>query len=177
METTGWGTRDTVIFTCRRPASAILATLVALRNRWPEMATEVEGRVTLLGGNLPQLQDLQSDRVDVWVCRDPLMRHHQETVGTLPMSDGDGPVALIYRRRPSLTLRLTGVTEFREPEMGGPMPPKPYPAWLCSPNLYEVTLVSPGDPETHPFSAWLLEIVTQACLGQDFSGRAHSREA
>jgi hypothetical protein len=48
---------------------------------------------------------------------------------------------------------------------GGVRPPDPYQAWLCTPKVIEVTAVTPGDPESHPFSSWVMSEVKRACRG------------
>jgi hypothetical protein len=39
------------------------------------------------------------------------------------------------------------------------LPPEPYHAWLCTPLVFEITAVTPGDPARDPFSSWVLGAV------------------
>ncbi len=82
-----------------------------------------------------------------------------------PMADGDGPFAVIARARRKVEFRIARLEELRvagEPEFPGV---EPYAAWLCSPSVFEITLVTPDDPERQPFSVWACESVRQACGG------------
>jgi hypothetical protein len=65
-----------------------------------------------------------------------------------------------------LEFEVSGLDELRaaDHDPGGIRPPDPYRASLCTPEVVEVTAVTPGDPATHPFSSWVLGEVKRACV-------------
>jgi hypothetical protein len=99
--------------------------------------------------------------------RDGAMARHMEDHAYAPMADGDGPFAVITRERRDVVFELAGLSELSAADHtpGGPRPPDPYRAWLCSPLVVEVTAVTPADPAAHPFSVWVLDEVKRACSG------------
>src|SRR6185437_4076898 len=93
------------------------------------------------------------------------MARHMDEAAYAPMPDGDGPFAVIARVRRDVEFEAAGLAELRaaDHQPGGVRPPEPYRAWLCTPLVYEITAVTPGDPAGHPFSAWALNTVKRAC--------------
>jgi hypothetical protein len=107
--------------------------------------------------------------------RDRDMIRHMDDHAYVPMADGDGPFAVIARVRREVEFRVAGLDEIRvsdETESIG-LGPVPYDAWICSPVVIEITLVSPGDPENDPFCVWLLQLIREACGG---TGRPRRRQ-
>ena len=114
--------------------------------------------------------DLTPDRLPdgpgvLLFVRDAAMARHMEDHAYVPMSNGAGPFAIHARVRRRVEFNCEGLDELRVTD--DPLPvgraPEPYRAWLCSPVVYEITAVTPGDPDEHPFSAWVLETVKRAC--------------
>ncbi|HET6575360.1 MAG TPA: hypothetical protein VFG68_17265 [Fimbriiglobus sp.] len=81
------------------------------------------------------------------------------------MPDGEGPFALWWRVRSRVAFKCGTVDEVEAGDKGPVGGPEPYTAWLCGPSIGELTVVTPDDPETHPFSRWLCETVRAACVG------------
>ncbi len=166
MDVTGW---DTVIFTCRQPREIYRRVLACIAQRWPEALVDitVDGR---LGSGTPPvpLRGVSSERLpaeegDAFFYRDAAMIRHTDEFAFAPMADGDGPFMVASRVRPNVVFRVDRLEELRP--IDWPEFPKmePYSAWVCSPSLYEITVVTPGDPEEHAFSVWACEIVRRAC--------------
>lgn len=86
------------------------------------------------------------------------------------MHDGDGPFAIHSRVRRSVEFACAALDERQvtDVEANRFNAPDPYEAWICTPLIYEITVVAPDDPTSHGFSSWVLEIAKQACAG---SGR------
>ena len=168
MEITGC---DTVIFTARPPLEIVRGVFAAVLRRWPMARVQILGSESddhppsdILDAGTFSLERLPPD--DWWLLfyRDDAMNRHMEEFAYSPMADGDGPFAVIARPRLGIEFRIAALTELRtevEPDRNV----EPYPAWLCSPSLSEITVVSPDDPGTHPFSSWTCEIVRRACGG------------
>ena len=99
--------------------------------------------------------------------RDAAMVRHMEEAAYVPMLDGDGPFAIATRYRCDVEFAIAELEEKHAANHtpGGIRPPDPYPAWLCSPKLLEVTAVTPGDPERLAFASWVLNEVKRACRG------------
>jgi hypothetical protein len=97
--------------------------------------------------------------------RDDDMARHMDEVAYAPMADGDGPFAVLTRDRRDVVFEIAGLDEVwaANHTPGGPHPPDPYQAWLCSPLVVEVTAVTPDDPASQPFSSWVLAEVKRAC--------------
>jgi hypothetical protein len=90
-----------------------------------------------------------------------------EEVAYRPMADGDGPFAVITRVRGGVEFKVSALDEVSAVDYtpSGVRPPAPYQAWLCTPEVIEVTAVTPSDPATDSFSCWVLGEVKRACSG------------
>jgi hypothetical protein len=166
MEITGW---DRVVFTFEQPRLVFLRVLAAILSRWP--AALVQDLDDPKEGYLPAATFPEERLPDgpgfLLFLRDQAMVRHMDDHAYAPMADGDGPFAVIARTRREVDFRISALTELRvtdERESIG-NGPRPYPAWLCSPVVFEITLVSPGNPEADPFCIWLLQMVREACGG------------
>jgi hypothetical protein len=166
VEITGW---DTVVFTTTPPREVFVRVVASILARWP--AALIEGFEAPPSGPLP-LADQPTARLPTGdghliFYRDRAMVRHMERVAYAPMADGDGPFAVITRYRRDVVFKVAGLDEHRsaEREPGGIRPPDPYRAWICTPELVEVTAVTPDDPESQPFAAWVLSEVKRACSG------------
>jgi hypothetical protein len=99
--------------------------------------------------------------------RDAAMVRHMGEAGYVPMADGDGPFAVIARVRKDVEFEVSGLNEVHVTDdppcpVG---PPRPYRAWVCTPLVFEITAVTPGDPSRQPFASWVLDEVKRACRG------------
>jgi hypothetical protein len=165
MEPTGF---DTVIFTFVRPRLVFRQVVAAIATSWP--ASLVEDLDDRQAGSqtcsLVEEDRLPSEAGVLLFLRDRMMAQHLEDHGYTPMDDGDGPFAVWFRKRAGVEFRLGCVNELHVEDN----PPRlgqvdPYPAWFCSPVVYEMTLVTPDNPEAHPFSKWVCRIVRKASAG------------
>lgn len=166
MEITGW---DTVIFTTTPPQVVFERVVASVLSRWPTAL--VDGLQTAGTPPVP-LSGVPVERFPVGSMpphpifyRDAAMARHMEEVAYAPMADGDGPFAVIARVRVGVEYALTGLDEVRADDRDAYGTPEPYRAWLCAPQIIEVTAVTPADPESHPFSVWVLNEVKRACSG------------
>ncbi len=90
------------------------------------------------------------------------MKERHQHVGHVADPTGESLLDFHLRRRANVQFALQGVDESVS---GNVSCPRPYSATLCSPEILEVSLVTPGDPSEDRFSRWAYEICTQACLG------------
>jgi hypothetical protein len=176
VEITGW---DTVIFTTTPPRTVFERVVASVLSRWPAALVDGFGPV----GTKPEpVAGVAAERFTSGpghpiFYRDATMARHMEEVAYAPMADGDGPFAVITRERQDVVFAVSELDEqwAADHTPGGPLPPDPYRAWLCSPLLIEVTAVTPGDPALHPFSSWVLAEVKRACSLDAEPGAAADR--
>lgn len=166
MEITGW---DSVVFTFTPPREVFARMFASVLARWP--AALVDGFDEPPSGPEP-LAGLPAARRPagpghLLFYRDRAMARHMDEAAFVPTTDEDGPFAVITRIRRGIEFEVSGLDERRAADHDpcGVRPPDPYRAWLCTPELVEVTVVTPGDPESHPFSSWVLAEVKRACSG------------
>lgn len=168
MEITGF---DTVIFTNRPPTEIVHSVFASVLKKWPKAKMQSFGSASdehppseIADAGTFSIETLPQQ--DWWLLfyRDDAMIRHMEEFAYEPMADGDGPFTVIARPRAGVEFRIESLKELRleaEPDRNI----DPYPAWLCSPSLTEVTVVTPDDPETQPFSRWASDMVRRACGG------------
>jgi len=167
---------DLVLFTFTPPGEVFARVRASILARWP--GALVDGFDEPPAGPEP-LSGLPSGRLPAGAAhllfyRDAAMVRHMDEVAYAPMVDGDGPFAVAVRVRRDVEFEVQGLDELwaADHTPGGVRPPDPYQAWLCSPAVIEVTAVTPGDPELHPFSSWVLGEVKRACRGRAEPGAA-----
>jgi hypothetical protein len=160
---------DYVVFTFTRPREVFTHVKAAVLARWP--AALVDGFDEPSSGPEP-LSAVPAERFPagpghLLFYRDAVMAQHMVKAAYVPMADGDGPFAVITRIRRDVEFKLSALDEVSaaDHDPGGIRPQRPYQAWLCTPEVIEVTAVAPGAPSTHPFSAWVLGEVKRACRG------------
>lgn len=164
MEITGC---DLVVFTLTPPCEMFARVFASVLARWP--AALVDGFDEPPAGPEPVArvpsERLPIERGHLLFYRDEAMARHMVEAAYVPMADGDGPFAVITRVRRGVEFEVAGLNELHSADdtPGGVRPPAPYQAWLCTPELIEVTAVTPGDPESHAFSSWVLREVKRAC--------------
>ena len=108
------------------------------------------------------------------------MARHMDEAAYVPMADGDGPFAVITRVRRDVEFEVSELDELRsaDHDPAGVRPPDPYQAWLCTPEVVEVTAVTPDDPDSQPFSSWVLAEIKRACSpdAEPTSGKERKRK-
>lgn len=163
MEITGC---DLVVFTFAPPRDVFARFFASILVRWPgALMDDTDGPIRckpvagLTGDQLP------NGEAFVNFYRDVAMVRHVEEAAYVPMADDDGPFAVVtrYRRDVEFAISELDETHAENHTPGGIRPPDPYPAWLCSPTVLEVTAVTPGDPDELPFASWVLNEVKRAC--------------
>jgi hypothetical protein len=166
MEITGW---DLVVFTFTPPREVFAHIKASVLARWPAALVdefdEPSSGPEPLSGVTPERLPAGSGHLLFY--RDAAMARHMDEAAYVPMADGDGPFAVITRVRRGVEFEVSALKELRaaDHDPGGVQPPRPYQAWLCTPEIIEVTAVTPSDPATHPFSSWVLGEVKRACSG------------
>lgn len=159
---------DLVIFTFTPPRDVFARVLASVLTRWPGALMEdtdgPSGGKPVAGFPRDQLPD---GKAFVIFYRDAALVRHMEDAAYVPMPDGDGPFAVATRFRRDVEFAISELDEKHAANHrpGGVRPPDPYPAWLCSATLIEVTAVTPGDPDVLPFASWVLNEVKRACRG------------
>jgi hypothetical protein len=164
MEITGW---DSVVFTFTPPHEVFVRVLAFVLGRWP--AALVDG----LGGpeSRPEpvagfsAERLPTGAGHLLFYRDEAMARHMDEAAYVPMADGDGPFAVIARVRRDVEFAMSALDELgvTDETLRVGLPLDPYQAWLCTPLLFEITAVTPGDPTRQPFSSWVLGEIKRAC--------------
>jgi hypothetical protein len=164
VEITGW---DSIVFTFTPPRGVFARVFASVLARWP--AALVDGFDEPSSGPEP-LAGVPAERLPngprhLLFYRDADMARHMDEAAYVPVADGDGPFAVITRIRRAVEFEVAGLDELHaaDHDPGGVPPPDPYQAWLCTPEVVEVTAVTPGDPASHPFSSWVLAEVKRAC--------------
>ncbi len=175
MEITGC---DLVIFTFEQPRVVFARVLASILERWPTALVEDLdfGAVAVaVPGRDLTVEQLPVEQGVLLFVRDEVMGLHMENHAYTPMQDGDGPFAIHSRVRRSIEFSCSALDELQVIDVPVSFvnaslinAPDPYEAWICTPLIYEITVVTPDDPTSHGFSSWVLEIAKQACTG---SGR------
>jgi hypothetical protein len=159
---------DLVVFTFTPPREVFARVLGSVLGRWPDaLMDDTDGPPRGKPVASFPREQLPDGEAFVTFYRDTAMLRHMEESAYVPMPDGDGPFAVITRFRRDVEFAISGLDEKHAANhtLGGVRPPNPYPEWLCSPTLIEVTAVTPGDPGSLPFAAWVLNEIKLACRG------------
>jgi len=164
VEITGW---DNVIFTTAAPRDVFARLLSAVLVRWPDALVDVEdGEIQAKRVRGFSADRLPTERASWLFFRDAAMLQHMEDAAYSPMVHGEGPFAVISRARRKIEFDVSGVDERNsEDGVGNAMPPEPYQAWICAPEIVEITVVTPGDPAELDFARWALGEVKRCCVG------------
>jgi hypothetical protein len=161
MDVTGW---DTVIFTFEQPRKVFRRVLGSVLLRWPSALILDDPKVGYISARSIEDHGLPSETADWILLRDEAMEQHMVEHAYALMPDGDGPVGLLIAKRRFVEFRCDNVVELQvtdEKPRAGQV--DPYPAWLCSPIVFEVSVVTPGDPDENSFCAWACGAVRDAC--------------
>lgn len=116
----------------------------------------------LTNGRLPSIDSFSLQWGGFYIVRDAEMQEHSELTGGALMQDGEGPVDIFYSVQKQLDFRITVESEVSNKELFAARPP--YAAWLCSDIIYSITVVTPENPDSDPFSAWICGLAKAACL-------------
>lgn len=163
MEITGW---DSVVFTTASPRDVFVRVLAAILARWPRALVDAgEGDIDAVPISEFPIDRLPEERGQLIFFRDAEMVRHTEREAYASMADGDGPFMLISRIRKDVEFEIVGLGESNAADhrSSAARPPDPYPAWICSPWIIEITVVTPGDPSAAGFSSWVLSEVKHCC--------------
>lgn len=155
---------DSVVFTFTRPRAVFTCFLAAVVARWPGAYLH---DLDAPGSDPEPVAGFPAGRLPVgpgWLLftRDAAMARHMEEAAYTPMADGDGPFAVMTRARRDVEFVASGLRELRAADhpTGGTRRPNPYRAWLATPEVVEVTAVT---PDSQAFSAWVIAEVRRAC--------------
>lgn len=159
------GGYDTIFFTGVSPSKVISNILSVLVRRWPSMLMMVEpGSEELQNGCLPSADSFTLEWGGFYIARDAEMQEHSELTGGTLMPDGEGSIDIFYSIEKQLDFRITVESEVSKKDLFAARPP--YVAWLCSDIIYSITVVTPENPNSDPFSGWMCGLVKAACLNQ-----------
>ncbi len=178
MEITGW---DSVVFTFTPHREVFARVLASVLVRWPSALVDdldAPARPPESAAEF-QVERLPTAPGHLLFYRDADMARHMDDAAYAPMADGDGPFAVLTRDRRDVVFEIAGLDEVwaANHTPGGPHPPEPYQAWLCSPLVIEVTAVTPDDPSSQSFSSWVLAEVKRACRSGAESDATHDRRS
>ena len=98
--------------------------------------------------------------------RDAEMEEYWDEHGYVPMPDGEGPVSIFYQ----VTRDFDRVVELREDAQDAQdstanAEDDPYLARILTPFCLSITLVTPRDPTTAPFSRRMVDMLTESLRG------------
>ena len=96
-------------------------------------------------------------------CEQRLREVHEEFGYSLD-NDGIGPFAIYCQRRGKIVFTATDLTELQSDDVLEIGPPGPYEAIFASPELIEITIVTPSRPENDSFSRQIVQIVVHNCI-------------
>ncbi len=166
MEPTG---QDTILFTFYEPTALVESLITWVKTLYPNSQFDIESvqtsQSTTENATLSQCIDMLSDSLHtiLYIYSIPILREHLEENGYVLFNAEEGPAALHVRHRHGIVLHLDGVKEVHRND-GPASPPDPYVAWICSPVVYEITIVTSGNPSTHNASKLLVEAVVNICI-------------
>jgi len=166
MQLTGF---DTILFTFQDPVLLVreLQDLVSTEH------TDAEFDVEHVQPDRPSIENATRDQCAaafstsihaiLYIYFRTELRGHLEENGYVLTPFGDGSMALHVRHRRAIAFHMTGINEVHQND--GPVPPpEPYIGWMCSPLVYEVTLVTSGNPKDHDESRRMIEALINICI-------------
>ncbi len=167
MDITGY---DNVIFTFQPPDAAVKSFITSVQELWPQTSVDFieEGFHQSYKGESAASDCARAVKIRphaslYFYCNDGLRAHHEEYGYTLDRQ-GLGPFAVYIRVRKTIGFKLAGVDErVSDRDSPGVSAPEPYEAWLASPFMFEVTIVTPSDDETNVFTDQVLSLAL-SCL-------------
>jgi hypothetical protein len=106
---------------------------------------------------------LQQIRHLIFTCsKNVKMQQHFQRHSYELMEDGEGTISYHFRQRNKILFKLDKLIEVQRGE-GMLLSVQPYTAWFCSDTILELTAVTPGCPDSDPFSEWAMTILLKAC--------------
>jgi hypothetical protein len=164
MDITGY---DTVVFSWSAHASFLTSLVLLIKRLWPGLIIDVElldSNGKIYGLEVESLDALSKERHSIiYFYRDDTMKQHLESYGYNLDLSKEGPFAIHLRKRKKVVFALQNITELTSVENDIGII-EPYPAWLCSPEVLEITLVSPDNPIENGFSKQILAYIIKSCI-------------
>jgi hypothetical protein len=174
MEPTGY---DTILFVFADLERVMQNILGSIRDIYTRAEFDLEhvrpDQDGIADANVEQcIAALSSEHIIIYMYVAPHLRGYLEEHGYTLSPEGEGPFAMHVRRRYEIVFHMKGINECHD--NSEPIkPPLPYNGWLCSPVVYEITIVTPGEPDQHHASKHLIELIINECIstGSRRSGR------
>lgn len=166
MDITGY---DTVVFSWVSHEAFVTSLVSRIKQIWRGLIIDIElldsgekSHGVSLG--IEFFNAIRNERHSIiYFFRDAVMKEHLDNHGYTLDFVNEGPFAIHLRKRKSVIFTLLNVAEFASGEKSvGTI--DPYEAWLCSPEVLEITLVSPGDPNDNGFSKQILVQIIESCI-------------
>src|SRR5579871_564092 len=141
---------DHIIFTFGDYHAAVTNYITKLQIRWPQLSidlNESDQQQTFSGDNAArECNHAIKGRTQAMLflyCNDTLRQYHEDNGYTLN-SDGIGPFALMIHKRNNIEFQLGKVTEvYSDRDLSVSGVPESYSAWLATPQMIEITLITP----------------------------------
>lgn len=169
MEPTGY---DNVLFTFRSGSEVAAETVVELFRRWPEASIDLwDEEDSTLGEKFSGAASAEAcSRAALRLRHGAIMIYTEERFRSLHDEFGytvdweGGSFALVFRRRTGVRFDLGRLSEKQADDRGKIGFPKPYGAVFASPEVMEITVVTPEDPADDAFSKQVFDLVVARCL-------------
>lgn len=147
---------DNVIFSNKTPAIALNRFTEALKRRWTDFLDDDEWTQII------NSDDSRDKEIDFFFCKNSKMDSLHEENGYHLNSDGEGCFYLIVRAVKKFAAETTIENELKN--SSGDLDRETYSSIIILDNLHEYTIVTPGDPKSNEFSAFLISILTESIV-------------
>ena len=161
---------DTVLFTANKSLELIRSVTKSVGMRWDDYIIDVDADDNMMRSSLSAVDHRLFTGVElathtiVTLLKDEQMESFFNKRSYELMANGEGAISYHFRHRQKIMFRLGELTEVRRGE-GEKLAVAPYNAWLCSGTILELTVVTPANPASDPFSKWAVQLLIDACLG------------
>lgn len=171
MEPTGW---DNVVFTFRHGYEVAAEMVVELFRRWPETTMDLwdedDSRPgeTFSGAASAEACSQAALRLrhgSLMIYTEARFRERHDELGYTVDGNG-GSFALLFRRRTGVRFDVAKVSEQQADDRAEFGFPRPYDAVFATPEVVEMTIVTPLDPVANPFSKQIFELLVERCIGR-----------
>jgi hypothetical protein len=161
---------DNIVYTTNPIIIIASRFLEMVRPKWPALSIDLSFRPDTMDFTGLDLETAvnkvrrisNEQRLELFFLQDDAMRAHREEFGYALTRSGDGPFALYIKSREHVQMKTDSIVDVRAAAESIDVV-EPFPAWICSPSLREVSIVTPADPMTNLFSQWLLELTLKVC--------------